>query len=149
MTRGSDREELRDRRSVGMDFITEDGYQVKPGMQEEYQQWVIANQDALRRALPEGIEYIGTYVAVFGSDYTGGTFRDLFRIDSYGALDRMAAEGRRPGSELARLQREGSRFVDMTRSPERWTHNLYKNVVDATIIDVEASEEKELVGAGR
>ena len=130
-----------------MDFITEDGYQVKPGMQEEYQQWVIANQDALRRALPDGVEYIGTYVAVFGSDYTGGTWRDLFRIDSYGALDRMAAEGRRPGSELARLQRESNRFVDITRSPERWTHNLYKNVVDATIVDVEAREEKELVGA--
>ena len=54
-----------------MDFIMEEGYQVKPGMQEEYQQWAIANQDALRRALPEGIEYIGTYVAVYGSDYTG------------------------------------------------------------------------------
>jgi hypothetical protein len=131
-----------------MDFITEDGYQVKPGMQEEYQQWIIDNQDALRAALPEGIEYIGTYVAVFGSDYEGGSFRDLFRIDSYGALDRMAAEGRRPGSELARLNREGGRFIDMTRSPERWTHNLYKNVVDATIIDVEPAEEKELVGAG-
>ena len=131
-----------------MDFITEDGYQVKPGMQEEYQQWIIDNQDALRAALPEGIEYIGTYVAVFGSDYEGGTFRDLFRIDSYGALDRMAAEGRRPGSELARLNREGGRFIDMTRSPERWAHNLYKNVVDATILDVKTTEEKELVGAG-
>jgi hypothetical protein len=132
-----------------MDFITEDGYQVKPGMQEEYQEWVIAHQDALRRALPEGIEYIGTYVAVFGSDYTGGSWRDLFRIDSYGALDRMAAESRRPDSELGRLQRESSRFIDLTRSPERWTHNLYKNIIDATIIDVEPSDEKELVGAGR
>jgi hypothetical protein len=131
-----------------MDFITEDGYQVKPGMQEEYQQWVIANQDALRRALPDGIEYIGTYVAVFGNDYSGGGWRDLFRIDSYGALDRMAAEQRRPESELGRLNRESGRFIDLTRSPERWTHNLYKNVVDATIIDIEPSEEKELVGAG-
>jgi hypothetical protein len=132
-----------------MDFITEDGYEVKPGMQEEYQQWIIANQDALRRAMPEGIEYIGTYVAVYGSDYSGGAWRELYRIDSYGALDRMAAEGRREGSELARLQRESSRFIDLTRSPERWTHNLYKNAVDATIIDVETSEEKELVGSGR
>jgi hypothetical protein len=132
-----------------MDFITEDGYQVKPSMQEEYQQWVIDNQAALRRALPQGVEYIGTYVAVFGSDYTGGSWRDLFRIDSYGALDRMAAEAKRPDSELARLQRESSRFIDLERSPERWTHNLYKNVVDATIIDVETVEEGEAVGAGR
>jgi len=131
-----------------MDFITEDGYQVKPGMEEEYQRWIIANKDALQAALPDGIEYIGTYIAVFGSDYAGGSFRDLFRIDSYAALDRMAAEGRRPGSELSRLNREGGRFIDMKRNPERWTHNLYKNIVDATIIDVGADAEKELVGAG-
>ena len=132
-----------------MDFITEDGYQVKPSMQEEYQQWVIDNQAALRRSLPEGVEYIGTYVAVFGTDYTGGGWRDLFRIDSYGALDRMAAEAKKPDSELARLQRESSRFIDLDRSPERWTHNLYKNVVDATIIDIETVEESEPVEAGR
>ena len=131
-----------------MDFITEDGYEVKPGMQEEYQQWIVANGDALRKAMPDGIEYLGTYVVVYGSDYAGGSWRDLFRVDSYGALDRMAAENRRPGSELARLMREGNRFVDMTRSPERWTHNLYKNAVDATIFDVEAEDAKELVGAG-
>jgi hypothetical protein len=132
-----------------MDFITEDGYQVKPDMQEEYQRWVIENQAAIRRALPEGVEFIGTYVAVFGSDYAGGGWRDLYRIDSYGALDRLAAESKRPGSELARLQRESSRFIDLDRSPERWTHNLYKNVVDATIIDVETEEAMEPVGAGR
>lgn len=132
-----------------MDFITEDGYQVKPEMQEEYQQWIIDNQAAMRRALPEGVEYIGTYVAVFGNDYTGGGWRDLFRIDSYGALDRLAAESKRPDSELARLQRESGRFIDMDRSPERWTHNLYKNVVDATIINIEAAEERQPVGAGR
>jgi hypothetical protein len=130
-----------------MDFITEDGYQVKPGMQEEYQQWVLENTDAVRRALPDGIEYMGTYVTVYGNDYVGGTFRDLFRMDSYGALDRMAAEHRRPGSELARLNGEAGRFIDATRNPEHWTRNLYKNIVDTTIFDP-SSEEKELVGAG-
>src|SRR5262245_30942538 len=123
-----------------MDFITEDGYQVKDEMQEEYQQWVIANQDALRRALPEGVEYIGSYVAVFSSDYSGGSWRDLFRLDSYAALDRWAAETRRPDSELGRLLRESGRFIDTTRSPERWTRNLFKNVVDATIMDLDTGE---------
>jgi hypothetical protein len=132
-----------------MDFITEDGYEVKPTMQEEYQQWIIDNQAALRRALPEGIEYIGTYVTVYGSDYAGGGWRDLYRIDSYGALDRMAAEAKRPASELARLQRESARFIDLDRSPERWTHNLYKNVVDATIVNFETDEASEPVGASR
>ena len=131
-----------------MDFIIEDGYQVKWGMHAEYQQWVSANTDALRRALPDGIEYIGTYVAVYGNDYLGGTFRDLFRIDSYGALDRMSAEQRRPGSELSRLNGEVGRFFDTTRGPDHWTHNLYKNIVDTTIVDIQPSEAKEPVGAG-
>jgi hypothetical protein len=131
-----------------MDFITEDGYQIKPGMQAEYQQWIVANQEALRRAQPEGVEYIGTYVAVYGNEYVGGTFRDLYRIDSYAALDRIAAEGRRDGSEMMRLSRESTRFLDLTRSPDQWAHNLYKNVVDATIADIAPDEAKELVGAG-
>ena len=130
-----------------MDFITEDGYQIKPGMQAEYQAWVVANQDALRRAQPEGVEYLGTYVAVYGNEYVGGTFRDLYRIDSYAALDRIAAEGRREGSDLMRLARESTRFIDLTRSPDLWAHNLYKNVVDATIADIDPEAAKELVGA--
>jgi hypothetical protein len=137
-----------DEEATGMDFITEDGYQIKPGMQAEFQAWVVANQDAIRRAQPEGVEYLGTYVAVYGNEYIGGTFRDLYRIDSYGALDRVAAEGRRPGSELLRLNQEFGRFLDLSRSPDLWAHNLYKNVIDATIVDIEPQEAKELVGAG-
>jgi hypothetical protein len=137
-----------DEEVTGMDFITEDGYQIKPGLQAEYQAWVVANQDALRRAQPEGVEYLGTYVAVYGNEYIGGTFRDLYRIDSYAALDRIAAEGRRPDSELMRLNQEIGRFLDLTRSPDLWAHNLYKNVVDATIVDFETDKAKELVGAG-
>jgi hypothetical protein len=131
-----------------MEFITEDGYQVKPGMDEEYQQWVIDHAAEFRASLPEGIEYIGTYVTVFSSDQASGGWRDLFRIDSYGALDRWAAAAKDPDSVFGRLARESSRFVDLDRSPERWTHNLYKSAVDATVIDV-PKEARELVGAGR
>ena len=130
-----------------MDFIIEDGYQVKWGMHEEYQQWVSANTDALRRALPDGIEYIGTYVTVYGNDYIGGTFRDLFRIDSYGALDRMAAEQRRPGSDLSRLNGEASRFIDTTRGlitgPQPVQEPRRRDDRD-----IKPSEAKEPVGAG-
>ncbi len=115
-----------------MDFISEQGYEIKFGMEEEYQEWLIEHRDELRRAMPAGIEYIGSYVVAIGNGYEGGSWRDLLRLDSYGALDRMAA-----------------RFVDVTRHPERWTQVLLKNVVDATVINSPAPEIREPVGAGR
>ena len=131
-----------------MEFITEDGYEVKLGMEEEYQQWAIDHADELRRALPEGVEYIGTYVMTYGNDTDRGSWRDLFRLESYAALDRMAAATKEPDSALGRLFREGSRFIDMRRNPERWTHNLFKSVVDATVIKSPAVEAGEMVGVG-
>lgn len=132
-----------------MDFISEDGYEVKFGKEEEYQQWVIDNASELRRALPQGVEYLGTYVLVYGNDYRSGSWRDMFRLDSYAALDRLAAASKDPDSKLRKLQEEGSRFIDMSRTPERWTHNLVKSVVDATVIKTPVEESRELVGAGR
>jgi hypothetical protein len=132
-----------------MDFISENGYEVKLGMEEEYQQWVVDHAADLRRALPEGVEYIGTYVVVWGSDLGSGTWRDMFRLDSYAALDRLAAAGKDPDSKLRELQVESFRFIDLSRSPERWTHNLIKSVVDATVIKTPVEEARELVGAGR
>src|SRR5687768_8026064 len=100
-----------------MDFISEDGYEIKLGMEEEYQQWVVDHAAELRRALPEGVEYIGTYVIVFGNELGSGSWRDMFRLDSYAALDRLAAAAKDPDSKLRKLQEEGGRFVDMSRSP--------------------------------
>jgi hypothetical protein len=132
-----------------MDFISEDGYEVKFGMEEEYQQWVIGHADELRRAMPEGVEYIGTYVMTWGNELDKGSWRDLYRLDSYAALDRLAAASKDPNGGLGRLQREGYRFLDLDRRPERWTHNLLKSVVDATVINAPVDESRELVGAGR
>jgi hypothetical protein len=132
-----------------MDFISEDGYEVKLGMEEEYQQWVVDHAADLRRALPEGVEYIGTYVIVYGNELGSGSWRDMFRLDSYAALDRLAAAAKDPDSKLRKLQEDGARFVDMSRSPERWTHNLIKSVVDATVIRTPVEEARELVGAER
>jgi hypothetical protein len=131
-----------------MEFITEDGYEVKLGMEEEYQRWVIDHADELRRATPEGVQYLGTYVMTYGNDTDRGTWRDFFQLDSYAALDRMAAATKDPDSELGRLFREWARFVDVRRNPERWTHNLLKSVVDATVMNSPVDEARELVGVG-
>jgi hypothetical protein len=132
-----------------MDFISEDGYEVKFGMEEEFQQWVIDHAAELRRAMPEGVEYVGTYVMTWGNGFDNGSWRDLYRLDSYAALDRLAAASKDANSPLGRLQREGYRFLDLNRRPEHWTHNLLKSVVDATVINAPVDESRELVGAGR
>ncbi len=132
-----------------MDFISEQGYEIKFGMEEEYQEWLVAHRDELRRSMPAGIEYIGSYVVAMGNGYEGGSWRDLLRLDSYGALDRLAAASKDPNTEMGRLFRESTRFVDVTRHPERWTQVLLKNVVDATVINSPAPEMREPVGAGR
>jgi hypothetical protein len=132
-----------------MDFISEQGYEVKPGMEEEYQQWVIDHRVELQRAMPPGVEYLGTYAMVMGNGYEGGGWRDLLRLDSYAALDRLAEASKDPDSALGRLSRDSLRFLDFTRYPERWTQVLLKNVVDATVINTTAAETRELVGAGR
>jgi hypothetical protein len=61
----------------------------------------------------------------------------------------MAAEGKDPNTAMGRLLREQTRFLDMSRRPERWSHNLLKSVVDATVINSPTEESRELVGAGR
>jgi hypothetical protein len=132
-----------------VEFINEDGYEVKFGMEEEYQQWVIDHRAEIARSMPKGVEYIGTYTMVWGNDVDKGSWRDLFKLDSYAALDRMAAEGKDPNSAMGRLLREQVRFLDMSRRPERWSHNLLKSVVDATVINSPVEETRELVGAGR
>jgi hypothetical protein len=131
-----------------VDFITEDGYEVKLGMEEAYQQWVVDHADELRRATPDGVEYMGTYVMTYGNDTDRGTWRDLFRLDSYAALDRMAAATKDADGPLGRLFRESAQFIDMRRNPERWTHNLFKSVVDATVINSPAYESPEMVAVG-
>ena len=132
-----------------MDFISEQGYEIKFGMEEEYQQWLIDHRDELKRAVPAGVEYLGSYVVVMGNGYEGGTWRDLLRLDSYAALDRIAADSKDPNTAMGRLLRESTRFLDVTRHPERWTQVLLKNTVDATVINTPAAESQELAGAGR
>jgi hypothetical protein len=132
-----------------MDFINEDGYEVKFGMEEEYQQWIIDNAADIRRSLPKGVEYIGTYVMTWGNDTDKGSWRDMWRLDSYAALDRLSQEAKDPNTAMGRLLREQIRFLDMSRSPEHWSHNLFKSVIDATVINSPVEESRELVGAGR
>jgi len=118
-----------------MRFIEVQGFCIKLDKQLEFQDWLIENEDRLRKSYPEGVEYGGTYVAVFSSEKNAGEYFGLDILDTYGAMDRAAALGKDPTSEYAKVGQEFIQFIDMDRSAGS-SHMLLKSVVDATIFEV-------------
>ena len=115
-----------------MQFIHEQGFDIHEGEEHAYQRWLAENEAAIAAACPEGVEYLGTFYAMFSDSRTAGTYRMLWRYDSYGAQDRMAAE-MAGDTAMARLVHEGLRFVDM-RNDRNGSNQLLKLVTDATIL---------------
>ena len=101
--------------------------------EEAHQQWLVANEERLAKAHPEGTRYIGTFSVVFSSEKNAGFDRSFVELDSYAALDRLAAAGKDPSSELHEMLRG---WMHSVTGPEcAWSNGLYKAVVDATIWD--------------
>jgi hypothetical protein len=115
-------------------FIQEFGYTVKVGQDEAHQRWLIANEEKLAKSHPEGTRYLGTFAAVFTSDKESGGYRSFVELDSYAALDRLAAAAKDASSDFGRLNREWSGFGDWDPSAP-WSQGLFKAVVDATVWD--------------
>jgi hypothetical protein len=124
------------RETMNMRFIQEYGFTVKLGQEEAHQQWLVANEEALARSMPEGTRYLGTFAVVFSSEKQAGWYRVLCELDSYGAIDKLAALNKDPGSEYGRLVRESARFGDYDLAAP-WSTTLMKSVIDATIWDPE------------
>jgi hypothetical protein len=120
-----------------MRFISESGFTVKIGEEEAHQQWLEQNEAALAASAPEGVRYLGTFVMVFSSEKQSGFYKTYLELDSYAAMDRLAATTKDPSSEFGRLLRESSRFGDYDLAAP-WSNGLYKAVVDATIFDPES-----------
>jgi hypothetical protein len=114
-----------------MDFIAEFGFDVKKGKARDLQRWLSENESKLAAACPSGVEYIGTYTVVQTSEKRAGAYRQLLRLDSYGAQDTLAA-AMKEGGEFADLFEELSQFVDQEREAD-WSSGLYKAVTDASI----------------
>ena len=117
-----------------MRFIQEFGYTVKVGQDEAHQRWLIENDAALRAASPTGNKYIGTFAVIVSSEKEAGSYRALFELDSYGAMDAAAAAGKDPDSDWSRLMRDISQFFDLDLAAP-WSNTLMKDVIDATIWD--------------
>lgn len=117
-----------------MRFIQEIGFTVKIGQEEAYQQWLVDNEAALAASSPEGVRHIGVFVTVYSTEKHAGFYRLFAELDSYAALDRMAAAMKDPTSDFGRLNREASQFGDYDLSAP-WSSGLHKAVVDATVFD--------------
>ena len=117
-----------------MRFIQEFGYTVKVGSDEAHQRWLIENDAALKAAMPEGITYIGTFTVIYSSEKRAGSYKALFGLDSYGAMDTGAAAAKDPNGAYAQLFRDISQFFDLDYQAG-WSNALLKDVLDATIWD--------------
>jgi hypothetical protein len=115
-----------------MDFIAEFGFDVKQGKARDFQEWLSENESKLAQACPSGVEYIGTYAVIYTSEKEAGAYRQLFRMDSYGAQDTLAAAMKDEGGTFAKLFEETSQFVDLDREAN-WSSGLYKAVTDTSI----------------
>ena len=71
-----------------MEFISEVTFDVKLGKTRDFQEWSRKNEDTIRKETPRRWEYIGTYAVIFSTE--PGQFRQLWRHDSYGAMDTFA-----------------------------------------------------------
>ena len=117
-----------------MRFIQEFGLTAKVGEEEAFQKWLTENEEALRKAHPEGTDYLGTYAVVFTTEKQSGGYRILQAFQTYGDMDRQAAAMKDSKSDFGRLVRESSRFVDFSHEAP-WSNSLLKRAVDATIWD--------------
>ncbi len=117
-----------------MRFIQEWGYSVPPGMEEEHQAWVQANEEALAAAAPGGTRLLGIFSNVYSSEKNAGFYRIFIQLDSYAALDTLATATKDAASDFGRLIREHSRFFDLDYSAP-FSNGLHKAVADATIFD--------------
>ena len=117
-----------------MRFIQEFGYTVKVGQDEAHQRWLTENDAACAPPSPAGSKYIGTFAVVISSEKQAGSYKTLFELDSYGAMDASAAAAKDPNNEFGRLMRESSQFIDLDLAAP-WSNALLKDVLDATIWD--------------
>ncbi len=113
-----------------MDFVSIQGFDVRAGKLGAMKEWLHKHDVKLRESAPEGCEYMGTYVATQTSEKTAGNVFVLWRLDSYGAQDALAAAGAEDG-KFRELVNEFIGFVEV--DSENWSSILLKAVLDATV----------------
>ena len=117
-----------------MRFVSVNGFCVRGDRQVDFQRWVTDNEERIRRSYPAGIEYGGIYAVTMSSERQAGDWMWLDILDSYGAMDRIAAAMKDRSGEFAKVNAEFLEFIDPDRS-HGWCSMLLKSVVDASVWD--------------
>ena len=118
-----------------MDFIMEVGFDVQQGQALEHQTWLAENEEKLAESCPDGVEYLGTYATIYSSEKEAGDYRVLYRLDSYGAQDNLAA-AMKDGGAFASLVEQATNFVDFDKGANR-SNGLHRRVTEASIWEPE------------
>ena len=114
-----------------MQLLNIGGFNVPPGRNRAFQEWVRANSEPLGSAAPAGVELVGIYASVLATEKHSGFYKVIWRLDSYGAMDRFAAAAGQ-NREFARLMDEFGSFGDV-RIGADFSGELLKAVSDITI----------------
>jgi hypothetical protein len=111
-----------------VDILSVEGFNVLPGRTQELQDWVRANSAALAEHAPDGAQLVGIFATMVSSEKHSGKTKVIWRLDSFGAMDRFtAAMGEDP--ELARLLDELGDFGD-ARIGADFSEELLKSFAD-------------------
>lgn len=116
-------------------LIFEQGFNIKRGHEEAFQEWATKNDELTKKATPPGVEYLGTYVVTFTSEKEAGEYRTLWRLDSYAAFDTFMEAVRDADSDWGRLNREFTEYLDASLGSQ-WSFSLYRPLGEAVIWDV-------------
>lgn len=102
-----------------MQLIYEWGFFAKPGREAEFHGWLAENEDRLKASTPDKYEYLGTFVAVWGTSSTRDSFRQLWRYQGKGPMN-LRSEAQAGSGEFANLLKQFLGFVDEDRSEDEF-----------------------------
>jgi hypothetical protein len=107
-------------------LLSDWGFFVIAGREDEFRQWLSENEVGLLRSAPKSYEYIGTYVPLWRPETETAAFHQVWRYGASESPDmRMAAA--HDGGAFTELARQYLSFVDQTRESEE-TFRLYRSV---------------------
>lgn len=111
-----------------MALIYEWGFFLRPDAFDDLREWLASNERTFASAVPEGLEYLGTYLPVWAPEQRCDVYQ-VWRWRRANEFNlRMAAETDR--GTFARLASQFLSFVDDERTHEE-TFRLHRSVVDA------------------
>ena len=89
-------------------------FNVKHGMQKEFQAWAKKNDDLFRKLAPPGWTYRGTHAYVWGFGRFGAAM--MWEINKYGDLDDFTSEV--PGESVLLRELSDTRIIEKSTVSE-------------------------------